>query len=162
MKLLKEVKGVVTRESTQRCLGQHLECRQCQVMGLAKRKSVSQDKVANTGGERDDESVGVQAGCCAGELGSGGLGCATGGLDDSAVGAVGASDGGCGVARGGDGAGLVCDRAGGSRARHGDSVDAEESRGDIDGGVVGLGLSSEDAGDERKEEDEDGLERAHG
>ena len=34
-------------------------------------------------------------------------------------------------------------------------------RGHVDGSVVGLGLSSEDAGDKREEEDNDGLEGAH-
>lgn len=86
---------------------------------------------------------------------------AAGGLDDSAVGgAVGASDRGRSVGGRGDGAGRVGDRAG-SRARHGDGVDAVDGRGHVDGSVVGLSLSSEDAGDKREEEDNDSLEGAH-
>ena len=134
--------------------------------GLDNAEMTSQDEVAKTGGERGDKRGRVQAGCCAGELGGGGAGDAAGGLDDSAVGAgdagaVGASHGGRGVAGRRDGAGRVGDRAG-RRAGHGDSVDAVDSGGDVDGSVVGLSVSSEDAGDERKKEDNDGLERAHG
>lgn len=141
--------------------GQHLERRQSQVTGLAKRRCVSQEEVTKTSGERNDERVCVQAGCGAGELRGGGLGCATGGLDGSAIGGVGASDRGRGVAGRVDGARLVGNGAR-RRTRQGDGVDAVDSRGDVDGCVVGLGLSSEDTGDERKEKDEDGLEGAHG
>lgn len=154
---------VVTRESTRRCLASTWSVGN-QVLGLARTRCVSQDEVGNTGGERNDEDVGVQAGCGAGELGSRGLGYAASGLDDSAVGAdgaVGAGDRGCGVAGRRDGAGLVGDIAGG-RARHGDGVDAVDSRGNVDGSVVGLSVGSEDAGDKREEEDNDGLEGTHG
>lgn len=125
-------------------------------------RCVSQDEVGGTGDERNDEGVGVQAGGSAGELRSGGLGSTASGLDDGSVTcAVRASDGGSSVAGRRDGAGRVGDRVGG-RAGHGDGVDAVDSRGDVDGSVVGLSISSEDAGDEREEEDDDGLEGAHG
>jgi hypothetical protein len=125
-------------------------------------RCVSQDKVGGTGDERNDKSVDVQAGGSAGELGGGGLGSTASGLDDSSAvaGGVGASDGGSGVGGRRDGAGLVGDRVRGG-ALHGDSVDTVDSRGDVDGSVVGLRLSSEDAGDEREEEDNDSLEGAH-
>ena len=55
---------------------------------------------------------------------------------------------------------MVGGNAGRSSARHGDSVDAVDSGGEVDSGVVLV--SSENAGDEREEEDEDGLEGAHG
>lgn len=129
--------------------------------GLSNAERASQDEVANAGGERSDESRRVQVGGGAGELRGGGAGDAAGGLDDGAVGAVGASDRGCGVAGRRDGAGRVGGAAGG-RAGHGDSVDAVDSRSDVDSSVVGLSLSGEDAGDKREEEDNDGLEGAHG
>lgn len=147
---------------TQHCCAQHLECRQRQVAGLAKRRCVSQHKVANTSSERDNKGVGVQAGCRTGELWGGGRGCAASGLAGGVVGAVGAGDGRCGVAGCVDGAGLVCNGAG-RRAGHGDSVGAIESRGDVDSCVIGIILlGSEDARNEREEKDNDVLEGAHG
>lgn len=124
-------------------------------------QSVSQDKVGGTGDERNDEGVDVQAGGSASELGGSRLGSTAGRLDGSSAiaGRVGGSDGRSGVAGRRDGAGLVGDRVGGG-ARHGDGVDAVDSRGDVDGSVVRLRLS-ENAGDEREEEDNDGLEGAH-
>jgi hypothetical protein len=127
-------------------------------------RCVSQDEVGGTGDKRNDEGVDIQAGGSAGELGGGRLGSAASasGLDGSSAvaGRIGASDRGSGVAGRRDGAGLVGDGVGGG-ALHGDSVDAVDSRGDVDGSIVGLRLSSEDAGDEREEEDNDGLEGAH-
>lgn len=153
----------MTRESTRRCLASTWSVGN-QVVGLAMQRCVSQDEVRGTGDERDDKSVDVQAGGSASELGSGRLGSAASasGLDGSSAvaGRVGASDGGSSVAGRRDGAGLVGDRVGG-RALHGNSVDAIHSRGDVDGSVVRLSISSEDAGDEREKEDNDGLEGAH-
>jgi len=130
--------------------------------GLSNAERASQDKVAEAGGERGNERRRIQIGSGAGELGGGGVGDAASGLDDgSAVAAVRDGDRGRGVAGRRDGAGRVGGSTGG-RAGHGDSVDAVDSRGDVDGGIIGLRLGSEDAGDERKEEDNDGLEGAHG
>ena len=133
--------------------------------GSDKAETLSQDKVAKASSKHGSERGRVH-GSGASELGGRGVGGAAGGLDDSAVGgAVGASDRGASdprrsVGGRGDGAGRVGDRAG-SRARHGDGVDAVDGRGHVDGSVVGLSLSSEDTGDKREEEDNDGLEGAH-
>ena len=77
----------------------------------------------------------------------------------STVASVVAGDDGGGGSR--DGAGLVGGNAGRSSARHGDSVDAVDSGGDVDSGVVSLLLSEGDGAEEREDGSEDLAEGAH-
>jgi hypothetical protein len=60
-----------------------------------------------------------------------------------------------------DGGRLVRDDAARGRAGHGDSVDAVDSRGDVDSGIVDFSVGGECAHEEREEEDDNLLERAH-
>ena len=124
-----------------------------------------QDEVANTSSERNNHGVDLDgrsstlklsrlAGRWRTNSRSGSSRRNTGGTVASVVAG---DDGGVGSI---DGAGAVGGGVTGSGcgAGHGDSVDAVDSGGEVDSGVVLV--SSENAGDEREEEDEDGLEGA--
>lgn len=120
---------------------------------------VSQDEVSHTSNERNNVGVDVERRGGASEGGAGGLdgrGRGSGAVGLEAAGGVG------GQVAGRDGRGHVRDAA--SRgARHGDGVDAVDGRGDVDGGIVHLGVLrlGEGAHEEREEEDDDLLEGAH-
>jgi hypothetical protein len=117
---------------------------------------ISKNEVSNTSDERGDVRLSSQGRCSTSELALARLNTSARGLDDgSAVGGVG------GGLRG-DGRGHVCDRRGGGCAGHGNGVDAVDSRGDVDGGIILLVVLGEGADEERKERDDDLLEGAHG
>jgi hypothetical protein len=133
---------------------------------------VSENEVGDAGSERCEVGVDIQGGRGAHELRRrcAGLGDSGGGASgEDNIGTVGgaAADDGVGGAGGGmggrDGGGAVRqDDARCGRARHGDSVDAVDGRGDVDGGLVlGLARLGEGADEERKEGKDDLLEGAH-
>lgn len=117
---------------------------------------ISKNEVSDTSNERGDVRLSSESRRGASELALAGLNTGAGGLNDrGAIGGVG------GDLRG-DSRGHVCDRRGGGCAGHGDSVNAVDGRGDVNGGVVLLVVLGESADEEREEREDDLLEGAHG
>jgi hypothetical protein len=136
------------------------DARKLDGFGSCDSERVSQDDVANASSKNCKVGGDVHGGCSAGELRLGRLCARAGGCDDrSAVGLDAAHGRIGGHVRRGDGRCHV-DDGGGRSAGHGDSVDAVNSRGDVDSGVVRV-LLSESGYEEREEEDNDLLEGAH-
>jgi hypothetical protein len=126
---------------------------------VANSARVSQNEVADASSERCDVRVDVKGRCGAGEGRGGGLGAGAGasGQGDRGAVALGHGGGGCGGSNGRGHVGGVA----GVLAGHGDGVDAVDGRGDVDSGVIRLGVLGHDADEEREEEDDDLLEGAH-